>query len=56
MRTRALLRTVDALDVLPSDPLQEISAGLAIGGGVAVEYPNGIFFLPDSALAINAAD
>ena len=56
VRTRALLRTVDALDVLPSDPLQEISAGLAIGGGVVVESPNGIVFLPDSALAINAAD
>ena len=56
VRARALLRTVDALDVLPSDPLQEVSAGLAIGGGVVIESPNGIVFLPDTALTINAAD
>ncbi len=56
VRARALLRTVDALDVLPSDPLQDISAGLAVGGGIVIESPGGIAFLDDAALAVNTAD
>jgi len=56
VRARALLRSVDALDALPSDPLEELSIGLARGGGLVVESPNGIVFVPDSALAVNAVD
>ncbi len=56
VRARALLRTVDALDAIPTDPLQEISVGLARGGGVAIESPSGVAFLEDSALAVSSAD
>ncbi len=56
VRARALLRSVDSLDVLQVDPLQEISAGLARGGGVIIESPDGIAFLDEASLTVNSAD
>jgi len=56
VRARALLRTVDVIDALASDPLQDVSTGLAVGGGLVIESPHGVAFIADSALAVNASD
>jgi len=56
VRARALLRTVDAIDALENDPLQDVSVGLAVGGGLVIESPHGVAFIPDAALAVNASD
>jgi len=56
VRARALLRTVDAIDVLTRDPLQDVSVGLAVGGGLVIESPYGVAFVADTALAVNASD
>ena len=56
VRARALLRTVDAIDALEGDPLQDVSMGLAVGGGLVIESPHGVAFVSDSALAVNSSD
>ncbi|MSR43939.1 MAG: hypothetical protein EXS15_01070 [Phycisphaerales bacterium] len=56
LHARGLLRSVDALDALPQDPLVEVSIGLARGGGIVIESPSGIAFVTDDALAVNDSD
>ena len=56
VRARALLRTVDAIDALEPDPLQDVSVGLATGGGLVIESPHGVAYISDAALAVNASD
>ena len=55
-RARALVRSADALEALPADPLSQLSIALAQGGAIVVESPAGIAVVSDGEMTVGSRD